>query len=145
MDELEQALKKAQADSFAFYLKAHYFHWNIEGANFPQYHSFLKSLYEEVFAAVDNIAEGIRTLDIYVPGSFTRFKELASIQDETTIPSDVSMITRLKDDNEKVLDTLAKAYELAEEAKKYGISNLIQDRIQAHEKHGWMLRSIIKV
>jgi starvation-inducible DNA-binding protein len=144
MDELEQALKKAQADSFAFYLKAHYFHWNIEGVNFPQYHSFLKSLYEEVFAAVDTIAEGIRTLDIYVPGSFTRFKELASIQDETTIPSDVSMITRLKDDNEKVLDTLTKAYELAEEAKKYGISNLIQDRIQAHEKHGWMLRSIIK-
>ena len=145
MDELEQALKKAQADSYAFYLKAHYFHWNIEGVNFPQYHSFLKSLYEEVFAAVDTIAEGIRTLDIYVPGSFTRFKELASIQDETTIPSDVSMITRLKDDNEKVLDTLTKAYELAEEAKKYGISNLIQDRIQAHEKHGWMLRSIIKV
>ena len=144
MDELEQALKKAQADSFAFYLKAHYFHWNIEGVNFPQYHSFLKSLYEEVFAAVDTIAEGIRTLDIYVPGSFTRFKELASIQDEITIPSDVSMITRLKDDNEKVLDTLTKAYELAEEAKKYGISNLIQDRIQAHEKHGWMLRSIIK-
>ena len=144
MDELEQALKKAQADSYAFYLKAHYFHWNIEGVNFPQYHSFLKSLYEEVFAAVDTIAEGIRTLDIYVPGSFTRFKELASIQDETTIPSDVSMITRLKDDNEKVLDTLTKAYELAEEAKKYGISNLIQDRIQAHEKHGWMLRSIIK-
>jgi starvation-inducible DNA-binding protein len=144
MDELEQALKKAQADSFAFYLKAHYFHWNIEGVNFPQYHSFLKNLYEEVFAAVDTIAEGIRTLDIYVPGSFTRFKELSSIQDETTIPSAISMITRLEDDNEKVLITLTKAYELAEEAKKYGISNLIQDRIQAHEKHGWMLRSIIK-
>ena len=142
---LVDAVKVVLANNFALYLKAHYFHWNIEGANFPQYHSFLKSLYEEVFAAVDNIAEGIRTLDIYVPGSFTRFKELASIQDETTIPSDVSMITRLKDDNEKVLDTLTKAYELAEEAKKYGISNLIQDRIQAHEKHGWMLRSIIKV
>ena len=144
MDELEQALKKAQADSYAFYLKAHYFHWNIEGVNFPQYHSFLKSLYEEVFAAVDTIAEGIRTLDIYVPGSFTRFKELSSIQDETTIPCAISMITKLKDDNEKVLDTLTKAYELAEEAKKYGISNLIQDRIETHEKHGWMLRSIIK-
>jgi starvation-inducible DNA-binding protein len=144
MDELEQALKKAQADSYAFYLKAHYFHWNIEGVNFPQYHSFLKSLYEEVFAAVDTIAEGIRTLDIYVPGSFTRFKELSSIQDETTIPNAISMITKLKDDNEKVLDTLTKAYELAEEAKKYGISNLIQDRIETHEKHGWMLRSIIK-
>jgi starvation-inducible DNA-binding protein len=145
MDELEQALKKAQADTFAFYLKAHYYHWNVEGVDFSQYHSFLKDLYEEVFAAVDKIAEGIRTLDIYVPGSFSRFKELASVQDETTIPSAMSMITRLKDDNEKVLDTLTKAYELAEEAKKYGISNIIQDRIEAHEKHGWMLRSIIKV
>jgi starvation-inducible DNA-binding protein len=144
MDELEQILKKAQADTFAFYLKAHYFHWNVEGVDFSQYHSFLKSLYEEVFAAVDTIAEGIRTLDVYVPGSFTRFKELSSIQDETTIPNAISMITKLKDDNVKVLDTLTKAYELAEEAKKYGISNLIQDRIQAHEKHGWMLRSIIK-
>tara|TARA_R110000868_G_scaffold44288_8_gene148068 strand:- start:913 stop:1350 length:438 start_codon:yes stop_codon:yes gene_type:complete len=144
MDELEQILKKAQADTFAFYLKAHYFHWNVEGVDFSQYHSFLKNLYEEVFAAVDTIAEGIRTLDVYVPGSFTRFKELSSIQDETTIPGAISMIARLKDDNEKVLDTLIKAYELAEEAKKYGISNLIQDRIQAHEKHGWMLRSIIK-
>ena len=145
MDELEQALKKAQADTFAFYLKAHYYHWNVEGVNFSQYHSFLKDLYEEVFAAVDKIAEGIRTLDIYVPGSFSRFKELAAVQDETTIPSAMSMITRLNDDNEKVLDTLTKAYELAEEAKKYGISNIIQDRIEAHEKHGWMLRSIIKV
>lgn len=144
MDELEQALKEAQADTFAFYLKAHYFHWNVEGPDFSQHHSFLKNLYEETFAAVDTIAEGIRTLDIYVPGSFSRFKELTSIQDETTIPSAISMITRLKDDNEKVLKTLTKAYELAEEAKKYGISNLIQDRIEAHEKHGWMLRSIIK-
>ena len=94
--------------------------------------------------AVDAIAEGIRTLDIYVPGSFSRFKELTSIQDETTIPSAVSMMTRLKDDNEKVLDSLNKAYELAEKAKKYGVSNLIQARIESHEKHGWMLRSIIK-
>lgn len=144
MDELEQALKKALADTFAFYLKAHYFHWNVEGVDFSQHHNFLGGLYEEVHGAVDAIAEGIRTLDIYVPGSFTRFKELTTIQDETTIPSAVSMMTRLKDDNEKVLDSLNKAYELAEEAKKFGVSNLIQARIEAHEKHGWMLRSIIK-
>ena len=144
MDELEQALKEALANTFAFYLKAHYFHWNVEGVDFSQHHTFLGGLYEEVHGAVDAIAEGIRTLDIYVPGSFSRFKELTSIQDETTIPSAVSMMTRLKDDNEKVLDSLNKAYELAEKAKKYGVSNLIQARIEAHEKHGWMLRSIIK-
>ena len=144
MDELEQALKEALANTFAFYLKAHYFHWNVEGVDFSQHHTFLGGLYEEVHGAVDAIAEGIRTLDIYVPCSFSRFKELTSIQDETTIPSAVSMMTRLKDDNEKVLDSLNKAYELAEKAKKYGVSNLIQARIESHEKHGWMLRSIIK-
>jgi starvation-inducible DNA-binding protein len=144
MDELAEALKKAQADTFAFYLKAHFFHWNVEGVDFSQHHSFLGDLYAEVFAAVDGIAEAIRTLDVYAPGSFTRFKELTTIQDETTIPSAISMMTKLASDNQTVIESLTDAYNKAEEEKKFGISNLIQARIEAHEKHGWMLRSIIK-
>jgi starvation-inducible DNA-binding protein len=69
MMELVEALKKAQATTFALYLKAHNFHWNVEGPDFAQYHSFLGDFYEEVFGAVDTIAELIRTLDAYAPGS----------------------------------------------------------------------------
>jgi starvation-inducible DNA-binding protein len=86
MEQLVEALKKAQATSFAFYLKAHNYHWNVEGSNFAEYHEFLKGLYEEVFGAVDTIAELIRTLDAYAPGSFTRFQQLSVIEDELSVP-----------------------------------------------------------
>jgi starvation-inducible DNA-binding protein len=142
--ELTQALKVALADTFAFYLKAHNFHWNVTGPNFSEYHKFLGDLWEETFDAVDLIAEGIRTLDAFAPGSFTRYKELSSIEDELKIPSAIDMLKKLEEDNKKVLASLLNAYELAEKDKKHGISNFIQDRITAHEKHGWMLRSFIK-
>ena len=137
-------LKRVQADTFAMYARAHFYHWNVTGPNFSEYHSFLGGLWEETFAAVDLIAEGIRTLDAFAPGSFTRYKELSTIEDELKIPSAIDMLKKLEADNQKVLASLNSAYELAESAKKHGISNFLQDRITAHEKHGWMLRSFIK-
>jgi len=143
--KLVDELKVALADTFAFYLKAHYYHWNVEGADFAQYHDFLNGLYNEVWGAVDGIAEQIRTLDAYVPGSLGRFKELSSVEDESSIPTALNMIKKLQADNVKVIASLTTAYKSAEEAGKLGVSNFIQDRIQAHEKHGWMLRAISKV
>ena len=142
--ELAEALKVALADTFAFYLKAHNFHWNVTGPDFAQYHSFLGDLWEEVFTGVDLIAEGIRTLDAFAPGSFTRYKELSTIEDELKIPAALDMLKKLSSDNEKVIASLKRAYELCEKHKHYGISNILQDRITAHEKHGWMLRSFRK-
>lgn len=144
MMELVEALKKAQATTFALYLKAHNFHWNVEGPDFAQYHSFLGDFYGEVFGAVDTIAELIRTLDAYAPGSFSRFQQLSTIEDELTVPKGIVMIARLYSDNQRVLATLTDAYRMAESAGKLGVSNAIQDRITIHEKHGWMLRSFTK-
>ena len=144
MKELVDALKVVLADTFALYLKAHYFHWNIEGPNFVQYHGFLDGFYNEVWGAVDAVAEHIRTLDAYAPGSFTRFKDLTTISDELAIPSAISMLTKLEADNQSVIDSLTKAYKLAESDNKCGLSNFLQDRIDIHEKHSWMLRSIVK-
>jgi starvation-inducible DNA-binding protein len=144
MDEFAEQMKVALADTFAFYLKTHNFHWNVEGPNFTEYHAFLNTLYNEVWIAVDVIAEHIRTIDVYVPGSFIRFKDLATIQDETNIPSALAMMVKLEEDNRKVITSLTKAQLLAEKNKKIGIANFLQDRIDIHEKHGWMLRSIVK-
>jgi len=141
---LKDTSKIALADTFAFYLKAHNYHWNIEGPNFVEYHKFLNDLYDEVWLAVDAIAEHIRTIDSYVPGSFGRFKELSSIEDETKIPSALDMIKNLESDNIKVLTSLKKAYTDAEKESKLGFANFLQDRIDIHEKHGWMLRAIAR-
>lgn len=136
--------KVALADTFAFYLKAHNYHWNIEGPNFNDYHAFLNQLYNEAWLAVDAIAEHLRTLDTYVPGSFERFKELATIEDETKVPNAMSMLKKIESDNRKVIASLTAAYQDAESEKKLGFANFLQDRIDIHEKHGWMLRALTK-
>jgi starvation-inducible DNA-binding protein len=141
---LADTAKVALADTFAFYLKTHNFHWNIESPNFAQYHTFLDGLYNEVWQAVDAIAEHIRTLDAYAPGSFSRYKELATIEDETKVPTAINMLKKLEADNQKVIASLTSAYSDAEKEKKVGFSNFLQDRIDIHEKHGWMLRALTK-
>lgn len=144
MEKLVEDMKVAQATAFAFYLKAHNYHWNITGPNFVQYHSFLDGLYSDVWGSVDAIAEHIRTLDAFVPGSFIRFKELSTIEDEINIPSAMAMFTRLVDDNQKVIDALKTAERSADAAGAVGIQNFLQDRIDIHFKHAWMMKSIIK-
>jgi starvation-inducible DNA-binding protein len=144
METLQELMKKVLADTFALYLKSHNYHWNVEGPNFTEYHAFFKGLYEELHASVDLIAEEIRTLDTYAPGSFKRFGELTDIEDETNVPDAMSMIKRLTEDNKKVLETLILASKLAEKYEKFGLQDFLTGRIDAHEKHGWMLRSFSK-
>jgi len=144
MDDLIEEMKVSLASTFAFYLKAHGFHWNVEGANFPQYHEFLGDLWEETFGAVDPLAEHLRTLEAYAPASFERYTQLSIVKDELNIPSAMSMMVKLKDDNAAIIVQLTTTQALAEKYKKMGIANFLQDRMAAHEKHGWMLRSITK-
>jgi starvation-inducible DNA-binding protein len=143
METLIEIMRKALADAYALQLKANNYHWNVTGPNFPQYHKFLGKLYQEVFASTDNIAEQIRALDAYAPGSFTRFIELTDIEDEVNIPTSNEMISRLVADNDKYLETLNMAFKLANQFDKQGLVNFLADRIDVHNKHAWMLRSII--
>ena len=144
METLIEIMRKVLADAYAFQLKANNYHWNVEGPNFPQYHKFLGKLYEEVFEATDDIAEQIRALDAYAPGSFTRFLELTDIECEVTIPTANEMMSKLIADNEKVLATLNIAFKLADTMDKQGLADFLAGRIDIHNKHGWMLKSIIK-
>lgn len=144
MDDLIQQMKVCLASTFAFYLKAHNFHWNIEGPNFPQYHELFANVYQDSFLAVDIIAEQIRTLDAYAPGSMSRFMALSVIDEQLNIPEARKMVLELQSDNNSLIDLLTKTYTIAEKYNKLAISNFLQDRIQAHEKQGWQLRATSK-
>jgi starvation-inducible DNA-binding protein len=141
---LVDTLKTTLADTFVLYFKAHSYHWNIEGSDFAQYHDFIGDFYADVFASVDSIAELIRTLDAYAPTSLARLQALTQMEEEENILSAKEMLVRLRQDNDKYLAQLVKTYNEAETASEFGVSNHIQDRIQAHEKHAWMLRAITK-
>jgi starvation-inducible DNA-binding protein len=144
MEQLIQQLKVILGTNFALYLKSHNFHWNIEGSNFPQYHSFLDGLYNSIWEQNDDIAEHIRQLDSYAPGSFTRFLELSAIEEELNIPQALEMMSILKDDNDKFIIQLRAGIVVAEQANEPAVGNFLQDLLAAHQKHAWMLRSISK-
>lgn len=144
--ETANKLKIVLANAFAFYLKVHFFHWNVTGPDFPQYHKFLEGIYEEVYGSIDDIAENIRMLDAYAPGSFTRFSELTSIQDALDpAESPEELFKVLLEDNKRVLDSLEECYLAAENEGKHATSNFVQERMMAHSKHQWMLSSVNKV
>jgi len=137
-------LKRVQDDTFAMYAKAHYYHWNVEGPDFVQYHEFLGKIYEELFAAVDVIAEQVRALQSYAPAAHRMLMELSKIQDDNTVPAALDMFKRLLADNETVMEGLLTAYMSADAAGEVGLSNFLQDRYDAHKKLAWMMRSLIK-
>ena len=145
MEQLIQQLKVILGTNFALYLKAHNYHWNIEGPNFPQYHDFLNGFYNEVFAQTDLIAEHVRYLDSYVPGSMERFLELADIEEAVdNIPTAQVMMQNIKYDNDRYIVHLRAGIVAAEQANEPAVGNFLQDILGAHQKKAWMLRSITK-
>jgi len=142
---LADSLKTLLATEYAFVIKAQFFHWNVEGPDFAQLHEFFGELYEEVYEnSIDRTAEYIRTLDDYAPGSFERFLELSTITGQTKVPRARLMIEELLANNMQMIDLLNETFASAEQENQQGIANFIAERIDAHGKHGWMLRSFLK-
>lgn len=138
-------LKTLLATEYAFVVKAQNFHWNVEGPDFGQLHDFFGNLYEEVYGnSIDQTAEFIRILGNYTPGSFERFYEMSLIQGQTKIPRARLMIEELSNDNDTMISLLNQTFTSAEEENQQGIADFIAGRIDAHGKHGWMLRSYLK-
>jgi starvation-inducible DNA-binding protein len=90
------------------------------------------------------MAEQIRALDAYAPGSFRRFAELTVIEDENTVPMALDMVAKLADDNQKVLMTLKLVRDTADDLGQNGLVNFLEDRLDQHKKHAWMLRATLK-
>lgn len=141
---LADNLKVLLASSHSLYLKAANFHWNVEGPSFPQYHEFLGDFYAEIYDTVDTIAEYIRALDVYAPGSLTRFSELTIIEDVVGQMTALEQFVMLLADSNKLLDYLNATFAVATGESQQGIANFIAERVDAMQKHNWMIRSILK-
>jgi starvation-inducible DNA-binding protein len=144
MDKYFLALKTAFASEFAFYLKAHFFHWNVEGSNFKQYHDLFGDIYEEVYGSIDTFAENIRKSGTYTPGSFQRFSMLSQIEDETEMLPAEQMLAELLADSEKMTDMFKIVFKMSEQSGDHDLSDFFASRMDAHKKHSWMLRASLK-
>jgi starvation-inducible DNA-binding protein len=141
---LSDLLKQLLATQYAFVIKAQFFHWNVEGPDFRQYHKFFGKVYEEVYEALDPTAEYIRILEEYTPGSFERFQELSLITGQIKVPRARLMITELLADNQTLIDLLNQCFDAADAEDQQGIADFIAGRIDAQGKHGWMMKSFLK-
>ena len=141
MDELNKAILKAFATTVVYYYKSHGFHWNLKDKNFPEFHGLFERIYEEVYDSVDGFAERIRTLQIDAPTSLAQLLTLSAISEQSGVPGKDAMVQELLTNGETLITVLKEAYNLCDLQGKYGFENFLAERIDAHEKHNWMLRS----
>lgn len=142
--QIADGLSRLLADTYTLYLKTHNFHWNVTGPMFTTLHTMFELQYTELATAVDIIAERIRALGVYAPGSYKQFSELSSIKEETGNPSAVDMIKQLVKGQEAVTRTARSIFPLVEKSSDEPTADLLTQRMQIHEKNAWMLRSLLE-
>lgn len=141
--EIAQGLSRVLADTYSVYLKTHYFHWNVTGPQFNSLHLMFETQYTELATAVDEIAERIRSLGVFAPGSYSAFSELSSIPETRDVPNADDMVRLLVEANEAVAKTIRSVFPAGEKGGDESTLDLLTGRLRVHEKTAWMLRSII--
>jgi starvation-inducible DNA-binding protein len=139
-----EGLSHLLADTFTLYLKTHSFHWNVTGKMFRTLHTMFEEQYNELWQALDVIAERIRALGNIAPGSQSQFAEMATVKDEKGVPAAEDMVRQLVDGHETVVRTARSVFASAEGAGDQATQDLIVERMQIHEKTAWMLRSLLE-
>lgn len=139
------SLQSLLADTFVFYLKAHGYHWNVEGEAFGPFHGLFEGISGEVYGTVDMMAEHIRKLNSYAPYTLDLFSKARTIQDTQLIDSaPIPMVRDLLAANEALLERITLCFKLASDANNQALMNYLADRQDAHQKHGWFLRATLK-
>jgi starvation-inducible DNA-binding protein len=141
---ISKGLSELLADSYSLYLMTHNFHWNVRGPMFNTLHTMFMTQYTEQWAALDLIAERIRSLGEPAPGTYKEFSKLTSIKEVEGTPKGMDMVNLLMKAQEATAKTARKLFPIVEKAKDQPTADLITQRIDVHEKTAWMLRSLLE-
>lgn len=142
---IAQGLSRLLADTYTLYLTTHNFHWNVTGPMFNTLHQMFMEQYTELWNAVDGIAERIRALGHWAPGSYAQFASLSSISDAPrSPPKALEMVRMLQQGHETVARTAREVFPSAAKADDQPTADLLTQRLDIHEKAAWMLRSLLE-
>jgi starvation-inducible DNA-binding protein len=141
--EIAGGLSRVLADSYTLYLKTHVYHWNVTGPQFHSLHLMFETQYNELALAVDLIAERIRALGQFAPGSYGAFARLSTVKETEQVPTAKEMIADLVSGHQTVTKTARSVFLIAEGAADQATMDLLTQRLQLHEKTAWMLRSLL--
>lgn len=142
---IAQGLSRLLADTYTLYLTTHNFHWNVTGPMFSTLHTMFMQQYTDLWNAVDPVAERIRALGHYAPGSYADFGRLASVPDAPAqAPKALEMVQILVMGHEAVARTARELVPTADKAGDEPTLDLLTQRLDYHEKTAWMLRSMLE-
>ena len=141
--KITEGLTRTLADTYTLYLKTHNFHFNVTGPQFQTLHLMFETQYNELWLALDLIAERIRALGVFVPG-FHTLENMSSIKSDEGVPKATDMILSLVKGHEAVTKTARKAFEVADKANDSPTADLLTELMNVHEKTAWMLWSLLE-
>jgi starvation-inducible DNA-binding protein len=141
---IADGLSRLLADNFSLYLKTHNFHWNVKGPMFQTLHVMFEAQYNELWLALDAIAERIRALGFPAPATTSEYVKLSSIPETPGVPDAKDMVRLLVQGHEAVARTARKIFPAVEKASDEPTADLLTQRLQVHEKTAWMLRSLLE-
>lgn len=141
--QIADGLSHLMADTYTLYLKTHNFHWSVTGPMFNTLHQMFEVQYTELALAVDEIAERIRSLGAWAPGSYAAFAALTSIEEGEGQPVALEMVRQLAVSHEAVIRTARGLLPVAGAADDAVTQDLATRRLEVHEKTAWMLRSLL--
>jgi starvation-inducible DNA-binding protein len=143
LNAITDGLSRLLADTYTLYLKTHNYHWNVTGPQFNTLHTMFETQYTELAMAVDVIAERIRALGAWAPGSYSDFAKLSTVKEASGIPAAEAMVAELAADQAAVVRTARALFPAVEAASDEPTADLLTQRMQVHEKTAWMLRAMI--
>lgn len=143
MNNYIKSLEILLSDTYALFLKTQNYHWNIECREFKSLHELFETQYNDLYKAIDVLAELIRGLNVKTIGTFTDFSNLTSIKDGDKNADAIQMLSDLYSDQCKIETTLKNALSEAEKHKDDVVASFIVERLNTHRKNKWMLKSSI--
>lgn len=140
-----ECLTQVLADSFTLYVKTLNYHWNVEGQRFIAIHELTEKQYRAMVEAIDEIAERIRALGFYTPGSMSAYREISRINEANSGDVDAqTMLRDLETDHRMIVEQLREGVQIADKNGDSTTADIFSDRREFHEEAAWMLRSIAK-
>lgn len=133
------------ASTYLLYLKTLYYHWNVTGPHFVGLHGLFEEQYQALHAAGDELAERIRALGHFTPGTVAEFLATSSVKDDKELPaSSQQMVQNLSFANEACSMEAREVLEVAQNLGDDATADIAVDRMKYHDKTAWMLRAILE-
>jgi starvation-inducible DNA-binding protein len=140
-EAIVEALTQSVAETVVTTMLAQNFHWNVTGMAFGPLHALFQEIYEDHFAAQDDLAERIRALGGHAEGMLAGMVERSKVSEHDGHTDASGMIEALHAAQVTLAATLAGAGQVAAEHGDTLTEDLAIERGQTHEKFAWMLKA----